>query len=161
MDLAARARNSGLTNLSRYDLRPWGELGELLGSANLHVVSLANSMTGTCVPSKTYGCLASGRPLLFIGSRQSQVAADIIKARAGFVIDAEDDEQIAAQMLQIVNRLIQKPWLAKRLGANGRNAFMKHHDRAVACAAWEATLLNALGRQSARCSADPFVGTNS
>lgn len=161
MDLAARAQNSGLTNLSRFNARSWSELGEFPGSANLHVVSLVNSMTGTCVPSKTYGRLAPGRPTLFIGSRLSQVAADIIEARAGFVIDAEDDEGIAAQILRIVNRLIQKPWLAKRLGANGRNAFMKRHDHAVACAAWEATLLNVLGRQSVRGPAVPFVGTNS
>jgi hypothetical protein len=38
-----------------------------------HLVTLLDPFVGYVMPSKVFGCLASGRPLLFVGSAASDV----------------------------------------------------------------------------------------
>src|SRR5215467_1882251 len=45
-----------------------------LSAADVHIVSLRENWTGTVVPSKFFGALAIGRPVLFLGSRDSAIA---------------------------------------------------------------------------------------
>jgi hypothetical protein len=52
---------------------PLCELAALLHSADAHLISLHNNFTGFVMPSKIYGCLASGKPILFIGSRACDI----------------------------------------------------------------------------------------
>ena len=60
-------------------------LQERLSAADVHVVCLREEWTGTVVPSKFFGALAIGRPVLFFGSRQSSVAEIIETHRVGWV----------------------------------------------------------------------------
>lgn len=46
---------------------------EVLGACDIALVTLENDMYGLGVPSKTYNILASGRPILFLGPRNSEV----------------------------------------------------------------------------------------
>jgi hypothetical protein len=69
---------------------PRAELGSLPQCADLHLVSLKKSMLGTCVPSKTYGALAYGRPVIFIGPKECQAAQDVLEANAGRVVENAD-----------------------------------------------------------------------
>jgi glycosyltransferase involved in cell wall biosynthesis len=49
-------------------------LADRLACADVHVVSLREEWTGAIVPSKSFGALAVGRPLLFCGDRRSAIA---------------------------------------------------------------------------------------
>ena len=51
------------------------ELAGVLLAADLHLICLRNSFVGYVLPSKVYACIESGRPILFIGSEQSDVHA--------------------------------------------------------------------------------------
>lgn len=68
------------------------KLQERLSAADVHIVSLRDEWTGTVVPSKFFGALAIGRPVLFFGSRQSSVAEIIDKYKVGWVWDSQDPE---------------------------------------------------------------------
>lgn len=46
---------------------------EVLAACNIAVVTLQNGMYGLGVPSKTYNILASGRPVLFLGPKNSEI----------------------------------------------------------------------------------------
>ncbi len=48
-------------------------LAARLACADVHVVSLREEWTGAIVPSKSFGALAIGRPLLFCGDRHSSI----------------------------------------------------------------------------------------
>lgn len=50
------------------DYQPREQLGQSLSAADLHVVSMHEKITGCLCPSKLYGILAAGRPLLAIAS---------------------------------------------------------------------------------------------
>ena len=49
------------------------DLASLLVTPDAHLVTLSNPFVGFVLPSKVYGCIASGRPVLFIGSEKSDV----------------------------------------------------------------------------------------
>jgi len=49
------------------------QLPALLAAANAHLITLRPGFSGLVVPSKIYGCLQSGRPILFVGPKTSDV----------------------------------------------------------------------------------------
>lgn len=58
-----------------------------LNSVDIAIISLDQRMVGLASPSKFYSYLAKGKPVIFIGSRQMDVAKEIIKYDIGYVVD--------------------------------------------------------------------------
>jgi len=52
---------------------PLADLPRLLVTPAAHLICLRDGFVGYVLPSKVYGCLLSGRPILFIGSDRSDV----------------------------------------------------------------------------------------
>ncbi|MDX1927552.1 MAG: glycosyltransferase family 4 protein [Pirellulaceae bacterium] len=75
------------------------ELGKRLGAADVHMVSLAPNWTGAVVPSKFFGALAVGRPVLFAGSPESAIARWIEEFKVGWVLDDDASvERVAGEL---------------------------------------------------------------
>lgn len=62
------------------------ELSDILGAGDLHFVSLRAEHTGYAVPSKTYGILAAGRPILYQGSGDAEIARLVRDERIGATV---------------------------------------------------------------------------
>jgi hypothetical protein len=52
---------------------PLDRLAGVLRAADVHLITLEDAFVGYVLPSKVYACIESGRPVLFIGSRRSDV----------------------------------------------------------------------------------------
>jgi hypothetical protein len=52
---------------------PLEQLPALLAAADVHLITLRTSFAGLVLPSKIYACLSSGRPILFVGPKNSDV----------------------------------------------------------------------------------------
>ena len=52
---------------------PLEQLASLLVTADAHLITLLDEFVGYVLPSKVYGCVESGKPVLFIGSAASDV----------------------------------------------------------------------------------------
>jgi hypothetical protein len=52
---------------------PLEKLPMLLAAANVHLITLRRTFSGIVLPSKIYGCLASRRPIAFVGPKTSDV----------------------------------------------------------------------------------------
>lgn len=52
---------------------PLEQLPALLKSADIHLITLRDEFVGFVLPSKVYACIDSGRSILFIGSKKSDV----------------------------------------------------------------------------------------
>ena len=76
-------RWKGAAHVSFLPFQPKEKLGESLSAASLHWISLKEEFVGLMVPSKLYGCLASGRPILSIGPLDSTVAMTVREAGCG------------------------------------------------------------------------------
>src|ERR1019366_2243801 len=60
---------------------------------------------GSVVPSKTYGLMAAGRPILFIGPRHATPARIIAGFHCGWQVDPGDSEDVVA----LLERLAADP----------------------------------------------------
>jgi colanic acid biosynthesis glycosyl transferase WcaI len=69
---AAVAR--GAKNILSLPYQPLAEVGYTLAAADVHVVSIGDAMVGIIHPSKVYGAIAAGRPVLSFGPTPSHLS---------------------------------------------------------------------------------------
>ncbi len=110
---------------------PRGELGLLPLCADLHLVSLKKSMLGTCVPSKTYGAMAYGRPVVFIGPKECQAGKDLVDAQAGEVVETGLD------LVKSISRFFNNPDYLQKCSWNAQNAFHEKHSAHALFKKWD------------------------
>ncbi len=72
-DLIERACHIATLPILRSQPVPLDELPALLISADVHLITLRDAFVGFVLPSKVYACIASGRPILFVGCSDSDV----------------------------------------------------------------------------------------
>ena len=58
---------------------------EVLGACHASIVSLSDSMYGIGVPSKSYNIMASGRPIIFFGPTDSEIALVVQEHDIGYI----------------------------------------------------------------------------
>lgn len=103
LPLRQAAERGGLRNIRFLPSQPAESLSESLGAADLHLVTMKPEMSGLVVPSKFYGVMAAGRPCLFIGPEDSEVARVIREAGVGTVIRPGDGRSLASVILKYRN----------------------------------------------------------
>ena len=126
----ARVKAEAPANVEFRPYAPRERLAESLSSVDAHLVSLQPSLEGLIVPSKFYGVLAVGRPAIFIGARDGEVARIIEQCRCGVVVEPGDADGLV--------RAIQS--LEPEMGARGRALYLERFAPEHAFAAWERVL---------------------
>ncbi|MFX6876802.1 hypothetical protein ABTH39_19765, partial [Acinetobacter baumannii] len=66
--------SEGLPQFHFQSYQPRELLADSLAAADVHLISLLPALEGLIVPSKLYGILAAGRPTIFIGDTEGEVA---------------------------------------------------------------------------------------
>ena len=113
--------------------RPYCEralLNQSLGEGDLGLVTQREECFGSVVPSKVYGLMAAGRPLLYIGPRQSTPALIIEQFRCGWHVDVGD----VAGLVNLLKLLETDPDLLRDAGQRGRQAFIEYYDKPLGVA---------------------------
>ncbi|MEX2110709.1 MAG: glycosyltransferase family 4 protein [Gemmatimonadaceae bacterium] len=105
----------GLPNVVSLPYQPRETLADSLSAADLHVVTMGDNMVGVVHPSKIYGVLAVGRPVLFIGPATSHVAEIVKNHRLGWSLRHGDVDGVTAALRSAVE---QTP--AERATVSGR-----------------------------------------
>ncbi|MFZ0436051.1 MAG: glycosyltransferase family 4 protein [Chthoniobacterales bacterium] len=90
----------GLKNIRFLPPQPAEFLSESLGAGDLHLVTMKSGMSGLVVPSKFYGVMAAGRPCLFVGPDESEVARVIREYGVGEVIAPGDADALFRAILR-------------------------------------------------------------
>jgi hypothetical protein len=85
----AKAIKTGPLNVKMADFAPIEALETRLAAADIHIVTLRSEWSGAVVPSKFFAALATGRPVLFIGSASSGVARWIEEFHVGWALNTE------------------------------------------------------------------------
>jgi colanic acid biosynthesis glycosyl transferase WcaI len=80
---------------------PESQLVKRLSAADIHLVSLRPEWSGLVVPSKFFGALAAGRPVLFAGPRDAAIAGWIREHQVGWVLDRESLPDVAATLREL------------------------------------------------------------
>lgn len=77
----------------------------LLASARVHLITMSPEWEGVVVPSKLYGCIRTGRPVLFIGPENADTAREIRAHDRGMVLPpGASGEKVAAVILELAAR---------------------------------------------------------
>jgi glycosyltransferase involved in cell wall biosynthesis len=71
------------------------ELGAFLAAADVHLVTVRAGLEGLVVPSKAYGILAAGRPVMYVGATESEIAKLLNESGAGRVFPNGDARGLA------------------------------------------------------------------
>ncbi len=79
------------------------KLSARLSAPDIHIVSLRSAYTGVAVPSKFFGALAVGRPVLFEGDDTSAIARWIEEYKVGWVLNGKNLEVVAQQLIEFSN----------------------------------------------------------
>jgi glycosyltransferase involved in cell wall biosynthesis len=99
-------------------------LGESLGSGHIGLITQQTACLGSVVPSKVYGLLAAGRPVLFIGPQESTVAQIIRRFDCGWHVNCGD----TASLLALLQTLSENRTVIEQAGYRARQAFLRHYD---------------------------------
>lgn len=108
--------------IARRPYRPRSELRQSLSVPDIHWLSLEPELEGLIVPSKFYGAAAVGRPIIFIGDTDGEIARLIAKARCGASFAKGDVEGVA----NYLSVLAGDHALQAQLGANARHYCTTH-----------------------------------
>ena len=128
LEKLCRAEKIGTAEFRPYATR--SELGPSLADGHVGLVTQIPETLGAVVPSKTYGIMAAGRPVLYIGPLGSTPARILESHGCGWRIEPGD----AAGMVLLLKRLERDRGLVREAGALARRTFEKFYDRPIGVA---------------------------
>ena len=99
-----------------------------LSSADLHVVGLAKGLAGYVVPSRLYGILSAGRPVIAAAEEDSETARLVAEVGCGIVIPPGRPELLA----RTIRAARDGAYDLEAMGSRGRAYVEREADRSVA-----------------------------
>lgn len=134
--LEAEIERRGLSNVRLEGYQPRERLAESLSVGDVHLVSLRPELEGLIVPSKFYGIAAAGRPTLFIGSPEGEIARILEEGKCGCTVAPGDGDALARE----IAALAADPARTQTMGRAARMFFEQRFDQPIALAAWRDVL---------------------
>jgi colanic acid biosynthesis glycosyl transferase WcaI len=123
------------TNVRFADFTPPQKLMARLSAPDIHIVSLRPEWTGIVVPSKFFGALAVGRPVLFEGPEESAIARWIEQYGVGWVLKPGNLETISKSLLELKN-----PVARNRLFQHCHEIYHRHFSKKIVIDEWDREL---------------------
>lgn len=96
------------------------ELVYSLNAADVHFVVNAKGIKGVSVPSKLYGVMAAGKPVLGVLEKGSEARLIIEESSCGRVVEPEDYEGFKALITEFIELNRNNPEKIKEMGSSGR-----------------------------------------
>jgi colanic acid biosynthesis glycosyl transferase WcaI len=134
------------TNIGFVPFAAPDRLGDRLAAADVHVVSLRPEWTGTVIPSKFFGALAIGRPVIFFGAPDSSIAAWIRQYQVGWVWEPGKTADIAAELRHLAEGETEMRALRERC----HRVYYEWFSREVTLDAWNCRLRELAGLEAAQ-----------
>jgi len=130
--LKAQVAEGRLHNVQFLPYQPRESLEDSLAAADAHLASLLPSLEGLIVPSKFYGILAAGRPVLFIGDQDGELARIIRATRCGIVIGSGE----SASLVAAIRRLQSDDAERKEMGCASRRLLSERYSAHRGISSW-------------------------
>ena len=131
--LKAEAARRGLDCVRFEPYQPRELLAQSLSAADVHLASLRPELEGLIVPSKFYGIAAAGRPCLFIGDADGEIARLLERHQCGLTVATGDGAGLAEAVLALAANRSE----CRLLGERARRAFEAELDLPIAVERWD------------------------
>jgi colanic acid biosynthesis glycosyl transferase WcaI len=132
-EMSARA---SLPNVRFLPYQDRDRLAYSLSAGDVHIVTNKQGLGGLRVPGKTYGILAVGRPILYIGEPCCEVADLVRDHRLGFVIREHD----VRSLVGAIRKLRDDPVLRQEISVRARALFEADYQAESNIDLWEKIL---------------------
>lgn len=136
--IEAYVKEHQILNVVLKPYQPRETLGQLISLGDMHLVLMVPGFEGIILPSKLYGILAAGRPVVFVGPEKSEIARIIQEEDCGFVVVNGDSKDL----VRIITKLRNDSALTQQLGNRGRVALESKYSMQQACQSWHTMLHN-------------------
>jgi glycosyltransferase involved in cell wall biosynthesis len=117
-------------------------LSDSLSAADLHIVGLARGLSGYVVPSRLYGVMAVGRPVLAAAEPTSETAQLVQSVGCGIVVPPGRPELLT----ETIRKAYNGEYDLVEMGARARRFAVDEADRTIAISRYRAVLQEVLAR---------------
>jgi colanic acid biosynthesis glycosyl transferase WcaI len=136
-ELVALAERLEVDRVAFLYYQPRHLLPQSLSAADVHVVGLASGLAGYVVPSRVYGILAVGRPVIVAADAESETAQVVQQVGCGIVVRPGRPELLA----RAIRDAHDGEYDLEAMGARGREWVEREADRSVAVRRYRDLLL--------------------
>jgi colanic acid biosynthesis glycosyl transferase WcaI len=126
------------------EYQPRGALSESLSAAHVHYVGLAQGLAGYVVPSRLYGILAAGRPVIVAADAASETARLVNEVGCGVVVPPNRADLVAMAIRDARDGALD----LHTMGERGRKYVVREADRLVAVGRYKQVVAALLGSGS-------------
>ena len=113
-----------LENVNYYPPVPYKDLSNLLCSADIHVLFQKPEVLDTVMPSKVLGMMASAKPSILIGNRESEVKTILEISNGGLYYS-----KYSGRLIDDMNMLIKNNDLCNSMGNNARDYVIENFSK--------------------------------
>ena len=121
-DGAQRARlqseSAGVRNVRFLDFFPASKIPSVLAAPDMHVITVKQGLEGVVVPSKMYGILAAGKPIIAVAPASTDAIA--LGRKQGFSSGVAPDD--VSGLVSVVRHLVTAPQEVETMGRAARVA---------------------------------------
>ena len=114
--IEAAAKGSG--NIRFLEFFPASKIPSVLAAADAHVITVKRGLEGVVVPSKMYGILAAGKPIVAVAPKETDAVS--LGIQRGFAVAADPD--LPGEVVNAVRALASDPSKLKAMGEAARAA---------------------------------------
>jgi glycosyltransferase involved in cell wall biosynthesis len=151
--LEASVRRANLNNVRFLPYQPREQLADSLSAADLHLVSLDPRVSSCLMPSKLYGILASGTPLVAVAPLECELSELTRRRGLGLVVPPGDPAALAKAICWGADHRDR----LEEMGLAARKLAERHFDRRRVTRRF-ARMLNRLVAENAGVIAAPAAG---
>jgi glycosyltransferase involved in cell wall biosynthesis len=130
------AASLNLDNIIFIPFQSLDRLAESLSMADISLMGIYPQNEGVIMPSKLYGLLAIGKPIVCVSDPTSEVVEILEKSGAGIHSNIHDPKEVAQKIVE----LIDNPEKARKMGLNGRKLFLEYFERKILTKQWKEVL---------------------
>lgn len=109
---------AGAENIRFLDYFPANKIPSVLAAADAHIVTIKRGLEGVVVPSKMYGILAAGKPIVAVAPKETDVVS--LGLKQGFAVAADPEKP--AELVNVIRALVSDVKKLKAMGDSARNA---------------------------------------
>jgi len=133
-----------LKNVMFQPYQPKDVLPHSLTLPDFHVISLQPALEGLIVPSKFYGIIASGRPILYIGDPKGEIPKILRVNGCGLSVNIGDVESAVI----FIKRLYAEPGMVLTMGKISRHLFNEKFNKQLSFESWSRVLSSSMAKNS-------------
>jgi colanic acid biosynthesis glycosyl transferase WcaI len=129
-------------NIKMFPFQPNEIFNDIITASHVHLVTLKEGLEGIAVPSKIYGILAAGRPVIAMVPSNSEIAYLVNEENCGFVLDPTDLDGL----ISVIRLLKSDKELTRQFGENSRRAFENKYTTRIIAERYKSVLKQLIAR---------------